>query len=334
MMRIPLGTPGFALLIGCCAGLTACAASAPQGPNVTVTAPAIGRPQPPTSVDAALSRNAFAPYSALAESSNDGLAPNESMFTLAQQCMSAAGYPGVSSGVVPLSIHGGPANLAVSPAWGSWGYLGAGQAQQSGFLVPPGMALTDLGVDLQPTNLATLPQAEQTAVGKCATIVQNFTGAVQDGPLAGITTLGNDLASEVLLDPAVKRAGRAWSGCMAKNGYSFSNPHDVFFSELRIMYPGHGPVNITDPVSSSARQAQVATAVTDASCTGSTDLAGIYFAVQTSYGQQLVNANQQALTADIRRYRAAYARELTRLKALLRTARAVPFPHGHSKRAG
>ena len=36
--------------------------------------------------------------------------------------------------------------------------------------------------------------------------------------------------------------------------------------------------------------------VTDADCTDSTDLAGIYFAVQASYEQQIVNANQQALS--------------------------------------
>ena len=47
-------------------------------------------------------------------------------------------------------------------------------------------------------------------------------------------------------------------------------------------------------------QAQIAVAVTDANCTQSTDLAGIYFAVQASYEQQLVNANQQALAAAVR----------------------------------
>lgn len=33
---------------------------------------------------------------------------------------------------------------------------------------------------------------------------------------------------------------------------------------------------------------------------------GIYFAVQTSYEQQLVTANQQALTTAVRQYRTAY----------------------------
>jgi hypothetical protein len=65
-------------------------------------------------------------------------------------------------------------------------------------------------------------------------------------------------------------------------------------------------------------------AVSDAGCTESADLAGIYFAVQASYEQQLVNANQQALAAAVRRYRAAYQKELGQLPALLRTAKATP----------
>ena len=69
---------GFCLLICCCAGLTACTAAAPKGPDVTVSTPSVGRPQPPSSVQAALSRDAFTPYAALGQSNNDGLAPNES----------------------------------------------------------------------------------------------------------------------------------------------------------------------------------------------------------------------------------------------------------------
>ena len=49
-------------------------------------------------------------------------------------------------------------------------------------------------------------------------------------------------------------------------------------------------------MSPAANQAQIAAAVTDATCTESADLAGIYFAVQASYEQQIVNANQQRST--------------------------------------
>jgi hypothetical protein len=327
---------GVGLLI-CCAGLTACTASAPKGPDTTVSTPSVARPQPPSSVQAALSREPFTPYAALGQSNNDGLAPNESNFTLSEACLTAAGYPNVGAGNVPFNIRLGPANLAFSQPWGEWGYLGAADAEQYGFLVPPGSALSalgiDPGIDAQPSNPASLPPAEQAAIGKCAGIVQDFTNAAQDGALAGIGTLSNDIANDVLHDAAVKNATQAWSACMAKNGYSYHQPQAVFFQELQIIYGGRRQINIGDPGSAAARQGEIAAAVTDASCTQSTDLAGIYFAVQASYEQQLVNANQQALSSAVRRYRTAYAKELNKLPALLRTAKAAPFPKGRRVRA-
>jgi hypothetical protein len=83
--------------------------------------------------------------------------------------------------------------------------------------------------------------------------------------------------------------------------------------------------NPRETVSTAANQAQIATAVTDADCTEATDLARIYFAVQASYEQQIVNANQQALTTAVQQFRAAYAAELKKLPALLKTASAQPF---------
>jgi hypothetical protein len=322
MMRFPSGS---FLVICCCAGLAACTASGPQGPSTTVSTPSVGRPQPPSSVQAALSRDAFTPYAALGQSNNDGLAPNESSSALANACMTAAGYS--NSGNVPFGISIGPIQLAFSQPWGAWGYLGAAEAQQYGFLVPPGSALSALGIDVPAPNAnpASLPAAEQTAFGKCATIVQDFTNAAQNGPLAGIGTLSNDIASEVQRDAAVKNAVRTWSACMAKNGYSFPQPQAVFFQERQNMYGGRREITVGQPVSAAARQAQLTAAVTDADCTQSADLAGIYFAVQASYEQQLVNANQQALTAAVQQYRAAYAKEVAKLPALLRTAKATPF---------
>jgi hypothetical protein len=313
----------------CCTALTACTAAAPKGPNTTVTTPSLGRPTPPASAQAALSSEAFTPYAALGLSDNDGLAPGESSYALAGPCMSAAGYPGVAlgEGIVPISISlGADGGLAFTQPWGSWGYLGAADAQQYGFLVPPGTALSTLGLGGGLAgNPPSVPAAEQAEGDKCGTIMQDFGNTTQDGALAGVAALSNDIDNDVAHDPAVKAASRAWSACMARNGYTFAQPQAVWGQELRAMY-GSGSISIGAPVSTSAQQAQVAAAVTDADCTQSTDLAGIYFAVQASYEQQLVNANQQALAAAVKQYRAAYAKELAKLPALLRTAKAQPFP--------
>ena len=136
------------LLICCCMGLAACTASAPKGPDVAVSTPSVGRPQPPSSVQAALSRMAFTPYAALGQSNNDGLAPNESSYALAQACLNTAGYPGV--GNVPFAVSLGPANLSFAQPWGAWGYLGTAPAQQYGFRAPAGSALSSLGIDANP----------------------------------------------------------------------------------------------------------------------------------------------------------------------------------------
>jgi hypothetical protein len=327
---------GLCLLICCCAALAACTAGAPEGPDPTVTTPAVGRPPAPVSAQAALSGEAFTPYAALGISSNDGLAPGESQYTLVGPCMSAAGYPGVSfgEGIVPVSISLG-ADLAFTQPWGGWGYLGAADAQQYGFRVPPGTALTAIGLGGGlPASPPSVPAAEQAAAGKCGTIMQDFANATQDGALAGIITLVNDIGTDVTHDPAVKAATRAWSACMAKNGYTFGQPQNVFFQEIQAMYGGQHAISPSATVSASAQRAQLATAVTDAGCTQSADLAGIYFAVQASYEKQLVTANQQALSAAVSQYRAAYIKELKELPALLRTTKAQPFspakPHRRS----
>jgi hypothetical protein len=328
---------GRCLLACCCATLAACTAGPPKEPDTTVSTPSVGRPPPPASAEAAVSLEAFTPYAALGVSSNDGLAPGESASTFTGACMTAAGYPGAASSVPQIINLGG--RLSFSLPYGPWGYLGAADAQQYGFRIPPGFIRSTLGIGAAVLpNPASLSPAEQAAAGKCITILQELSKAMEAGPLAGIGTLGNDISTDVLNDPAVKAATRAWSACITKNGYSAGQPLALVSQERQAMY-GNGPVNLGAPVSAAANQAQLAAAVTDAGCTQSSDLAGIYFAVQASYEQQLVTANQQALTAAVSGFRATYAKDLSKLAALLRTAKAQPFrqakrPAGRGKQAG
>ncbi len=322
-------------ILACCAGLAACTAAAPKGPNTTVTTPSVGKPPPPTSVDAALAHAPFTPYALLGTSNNDGLAPQESGYALAGACMTAAGFPNTAS-YVPMGFTISP-GVGISQDWGEWGYLGLAQAEQSGFRPTPGSALSNLGIDGPgfagpPANL---PTAEQTALGKCGTIVQDFTNAQGRGSLAGIHAIANDIITDVLYHAAVENATKAWSTCMSRNGFSYTDPGSVLRAAIQDMYGNtHGGISPDTPISTSANQAQIALATADANCTQTTDLAGIYFAVQGSYEQQLVDANQQALTAAVCRYRAAYQKELKHLVALLRTAKAVPFPGARIRQAG
>jgi hypothetical protein len=324
---------GLCLLACCCAVLAGCTAAPPKGPDANVTTPAVGRPPAPVSAQAASSSEAFAPYAELGTSDNDGLAPGESSNALAGPCMTAAGYPGVNvfTQFPVLTNLGGPPGLVFTQPWGGWGYVGAAVAQQYGFRFP-GLALSAMGIDAGPSNLPAIPAAARAAAGKCFSILRDFNNATI-GPLAGIITLSNDISTDMAHDPAVQAAAGAWSACMAKNGYSFDQPQAAAGQELQAIY-GNGPENVAAPVSAATQQAQLAVAVTDAGCTQSSDLAGIYFAVQASYERQLLSANQQALAAAVSAYRAAYAKELKELPALLRTEQAQPFRPGQHARRG
>jgi hypothetical protein len=307
-------------LAACCAALAGCAAGPPDGPVATVTAPAAGRPPAPASVEAALSREAFTPYAGLGLYPDDGLAAGESGYSLAAACLAAAGYPGVSASLIPQSIRIGSTNLMLPQPWGPWGYVSTAQAEQQGFR-PDGSALQVVGVALPPEDPDSLPAPERTAVVRCATIVADFSASAQSGPLAVITTLTNDIGTDTGNDAAVRAATQRWAACMAGNGYNDGQPQDVFQQELTVMYGSSHSISPASPISAAADQAQTAAAVTDADCSQSADLAGIWFAVQASYEQQLVTANQQALSAAVQRYRAAYRAELTRLPALLHSSK-------------
>jgi hypothetical protein len=315
------------LLACCCAGVSACTASAPEGPDVTVTTPSVGRPLAPASAQAALSSEAFTPYAALGASTDDGLAPDETYAALHTACMDDAGY-GQYADSMPYPVRTNR-DLAFAQPYGPWGYIGTAQAAQAGFLAPT--ASDSLGAATSP--VATLPAGAQTAAGKCANVVLEFTDAQFTASMAGIETMNDDISADVIADPDFKTATKAWSGCMARNGYTSSDADTLAQQELAALGAKGPDAGGSGPTAAQDR-AQIATAVADADCTQSTDLAGIYFAVQASYEQQMVSANVQALAAAVREYKAAYAKELGRLPALLRTASATLQLPGRAGRSG
>jgi hypothetical protein len=325
---------GLSILICCCAGLAACTAAAPKGPDATVTTPSVGRPPAPASAQAALSTEAFTPYAGLGASTDDGLALDETYSALHTACMNDAGYPQYAD-ATPYFARANR-GLAFAQPYGPWGYIGTALAAQSGFTAPS--SSDDAQSSGSPgTPVAGLPAAAQAAGGKCFNIVEAFNNTQFATSLAGIETMNNDLSNDVVQDPDFKQATKAWSACMARNGYSSSDADTLMLQELDALglriTPGSGATPGSGPTAAQ-NEAQIATAVTDANCTQSTDLAGIYFAVQGSYEQQFVTANQQALTVAVRQYKAAYAKELSKLPALLRTTSATLELPGPSRPSG
>jgi len=307
---------GLGVLICCCAGLAACTA-APQGLDATVTKPAIGRPPPPASEAAALASEAFTPYADLGATPDDGLAPDDTYTALHTACMNAAGY-GQYASSTPYFARANR-GLGFPQPYGPWGYIGVSVAEQYGFNPPD----TD-GPDESagpPASPTSMPAGARAAAGKCLNIVMDFNNAQFATSTAGIESMNDDISNDVINDPDLTRAQHAWTACMARNGYDSVQPNTIWQQYVNtILGPGPTPASPTP----AQNQAQIAAAVTDAGCTLSTDLGGIYFAIQTSYEQQFVTANQQALNAAVREFKASYAKELSKLPALLRTTSATP----------
>jgi hypothetical protein len=317
------------LIICCCAGLAACTAAAPKGPDTTVTTPSVGRPPAPVSAQAALSREALTPYFGLGAATDDGLAPGETYAALHAACMNDAGYGQYSGSTwYPVRANRG---MAFAQDYGPWGYLGTADARQYGFTVTT--ASDSLGSPSNPVG--SLPAAAQAAAGKCANIVAEFNDAQFATSIAGIETMNDVISTDVVQDPDFKNAMKAWSACMARNGYTAPDA-DAFATQeltaLGLRGPGPGPGS---GPTAAQNKAQIAAAAADADCTQAADLAGIYFAVQDSYEQQVIDANQQALNAAVRQYKASYAKELSRLPALLRSTPAtLKLPHGPASPGG
>jgi hypothetical protein len=132
---------------------------------------------------------------------------------------------------------------------------------------------------------------------------------------------------------------------MAKNGFSSADPGSlgqqaqITLGQEQVSAPGQNPTELPSAPTAAQNKAQIAMAVADANCTLTSDLAGIYFAVQANYEQQFVSANQQALNAGVREYKAAFAKALKTMPTLLQKTSATPNlpgppPPGHHGRHG
>jgi hypothetical protein len=325
---------GLGVLICCCASLAACTAAAPKGLAATVTTPVVGRPPAPVSAQAALSSEAFTPYAGLGAADNDGLAPGDTYDALHTACMNDAGY-GQYAAQAPYSVRTNR-GLAFAQAFGPWGYIGTALAAQQGFLAGSGLSAAGgpggggpgTGPGQPGSPFANLPAGAQAAAGKCFNILANFNNAQFAHSMSIIETLNDYISTDVIQDGEFKQAMRNWSACMARNGFSSSDA-DTFSQQTLVTLglrpaPGQNASGPPGAPTAAQNQAQIAMAVADANCTLSSDLSGIYFAVQASYEQQFVSANQQALTAAVRQYKAAFARALKTMPALLRAASAAP----------
>lgn len=193
------------------------------------------------------------------------------------RCMARRGYRGFT----PTPTMPSPATLP--GGGGPFGYINPGYAARRGFHPPaPGSGARGQGMTLDEARaaLACDVAAEQTL-----------------SPLAGkdavlIGALDRAATEDAAADPRVRAATDRWAACMSKAGFGAVDPAAL----ARGPWPG-------EP---SGRE--IATAKADAACTGSANLAGIYFAALAGYQRELIAQHRGALAGLAREGQSAVAR--------------------------
>ena len=126
---------GLALLICCCAAVTACTAAAPKGPNANVTVPSVGKPPAPASAQAALASEAFTPYAEPRRGLRRRPGPGRDVPGAAHRVHERRGLRPVRRRLA-VRHPGQPTGSRSRSRAGPWGYVGVSLAQQYGFDTP------------------------------------------------------------------------------------------------------------------------------------------------------------------------------------------------------
>jgi hypothetical protein len=300
--------------------LTGCGTSAHHGTAVAVQPPAIpARPAapapgstPPMPLD---------PYNAVPDASAITQAEN----LLTERCMQQKGFtwtPGPPGGPLAALLGTTPsgASSESAPLAEPYGIDSAAQAAQFGYHSPTRLQLRNYeqshpGAQSQLQPLAQHPAAYWIALdgevpgsrnsnvgpygggcsGQAAERVGQYARNQADLQLPG--QLEAQAASDTGRDSRVIRVEQAWSSCMARKGFSYATPMAPAQADWPLV-PGAGGALEPSP-------REIATAEADVACKGTTDLPGIWLAVQAGYERQLIAANQAALTASLRDSQAA-----------------------------
>jgi len=155
---------------------------------------------------------------------------------------------------------------------GAWGYIGRATAQRRGFHT--GLELPTGGTGVTGQTAKDYEVCSIEAKKQLPDLTKT------DGWKLTQTLYGQSLQL-AFTDRRVTGARKRWSACITAAGHPAQDPEKL----------AAGPWNTAKPT---AQEIAVATATE--SCTRSSDLAAVYFAVLAGYQQQLISANAKALT--------------------------------------
>jgi hypothetical protein len=247
---------------GCAVG------SAVQAPPVP--APAIGAaPASPASYIAAITDLPWRPY---IQDPRQALVVERAELVLAVQCMRHRGYRTFTQSMMNYAVP----DLAQEPG-GPYGWIDGAKAAKFGFHTSPADGVS---IHQAPVRLS---GAQDRALRSCTA---GANSALQAGRVIDPGNLVNQMAAQAWSltadDTRVKTATARWSSCMRARSFRYSAPPMA---------------NRWLAKSGTASQAEIATASADAACTASTDLAGIFFAIDAGYQRELISRERATLAA-------------------------------------
>lgn len=266
-------TAGMALLA--VAGCTS-ASTTPAGPP-TLAPPSIGPVTNPTSWIAA---NSTMPLIAAYDpSDHDEETLRQARIILTVDCMHKGGFADFVASDIGNTKRTA-ASTATYRAAGAYGYVddaNNSSARAHGFHEVGGSIVAG----------RKLPATEQNAFDACVKSAQDTIDKGTDSVTTGNSLL-NDLLNQsqvaATADGRVRAATKVWANCMKDQGFGTAADPAALATQ-----PGSRSPN---PSST-----EIATAIADATCTRSSNLSGTYFAVEAGYQNELIQKNQQALTA-------------------------------------
>ncbi|MFJ9901236.1 hypothetical protein ACIQPR_48855 [Streptomyces sp. NPDC091280] len=266
------------LTTGCSTGLT--------GSTTDVALPAIAAT--PTSPATGYDGLTGLPLSAYGTSEQDDVLLYRTNEALVARCMQGRGYTGYSSQKKTRTAAKTNAEReAIHPA-GAWGYIGGATAKRIGFhvSVPITVSKSPTGQELKDYNVCWDKAAKQLpslAGSRGWKLAQDLFGRSFE---------------QVAADTRVGAARKRWAACMSRAGHPADDPEKL----------ANGFLN-----AKKASTKEIATATADESCTRSSHLAAVYFAVLSGYQQQLISANTKVL----RGYKKQVREQIDRAKRLL-----------------
>ncbi|MBZ3901872.1 hypothetical protein J8M51_09445 [Streptomyces scabiei] len=272
---------------------TGCSASLADGTaDVAATPPAIaGKPTAPvTGYDGLIEL----PLSAYGTSEQDDVLLYETNEALVARCMKSRGYAGYSDQAksktaVKKTRKTKAKREAIRPA-GAWGYIGGATAKQKGFhvAVPVPASKGPTGKELRDYNVC-WDKAEKQ--------VPSLSGS--KGWKLTQDLFGRSF-QQAAADSRVGDARASWTSCMSEAGHPAGDPEKLANGFLE---------------AKKATAKEIAAATAAESCTRSSNLAGVYFAVLTGYQEQLISANTEVLTGYKKQVRAQVDRAARLLAA-------------------